>query len=249
MKIQLIRNATMKINYAGQTVLTDPMLSPKDAIDSFAGVARNPTVELPLPVQQILDGVDGVLVSHGHPDHFDSVASAALPKTIPVLCQPDDELRITEDGFQTVIPIETNNVWNGITITRTGGQHGSGKILERMGNVSGFVLQADGEPTVYWVGDSIWCKPVQEAITRFHPEVVITHSGGATIPGFDPIIMDIDQTLATAKASPDAIILAIHMEALDHCPISRVNLRQKAEKELKRPSRIMIPKDGEVIAF
>ena len=249
MKIQLIRNATMKINYAGQTVLTDPMLSPKDAIDSFAGVARNPTVELPLPVEQILDGVDGVLVSHGHPDHFDSAASAALPKTLPVLCQPDDELRMTEEGFQTVIPVETNNEWNGITITRTGGRHGSGKILERMGSVSGFVLQADGEPTVYWVGDSIWCEPVQEAITKFHPEVVITHSGGATIPGFDPIIMDIDQTIATAKASPEAIIVAIHMEALDHCPVSRVNLRQKAEKELNRPHRIMIPKDSEVIAF
>ncbi|MGD8293151.1 MAG: MBL fold metallo-hydrolase [Desulfobacterales bacterium] len=249
MEIQLIRNATMKINYAGKTVLTDPMLSPKAAIDSFAGVARNPIVELPLPVEQILDGIEGVIVSHGHPDHFDSAASAALPKTIPVFCQPDDELRMAEEGFRTVIPIETDNVWNEITITRTGGRHGSGKILERMGNVSGFVLQADGEPTVYWVGDSIWCKPVQEAITRFNPEVVITHSGGATIPGFDPIIMDIDQTIATAKASPEAIIVAIHMEALDHCPISRVNLRQKVEKELKRPSRIKIPKDSEVIAF
>jgi L-ascorbate metabolism protein UlaG (beta-lactamase superfamily) len=239
----------MKIDYAGQTILTDPMLSPKDAIDPFAGVARNPTVELPIPVDQILEGVDGVLVSHCHPDHYDSAASAALPKTIPVLCQTDDKLRITQDGFQTVIPIEASHVWNGITITRTGGQHGNGKILERMGNVSGFVLQAAGEPAVYWVGDSIWCTAVEEAITTFHPEVIITHSGGATIPGYDPIIMDLDQTIATAKASPKAIIVAIHMEALDHCPISRANLRRKADKELNRPSRLMIPKDSEVIAL
>ena len=133
MKIQLIRNATMKLTYAGQTILTDPMLSPKDANDPFAGVARNPTVELPHTLEQILHRVDGVLVSHGHPDHFDSVASAELPKTIPVLCQPDDELRITEDGFRTVIPIETRNEWNGITISRTGGQHGSGKIHAEIG--------------------------------------------------------------------------------------------------------------------
>ena len=105
MKIQLIRNATMKLSYAGQTILTDPMLSAKDAYDPFAGVARNPTVELPHTLEQILDRVDGVLVSHGHPDHFDSVASAALPKTIPVLCQPDDEQRITEEGFRTVMGI------------------------------------------------------------------------------------------------------------------------------------------------
>ena len=61
--------------------------------------------------------------------------------------------------------------------------------------------------------------------------------------------MDIDQTLATAKASPEATIVAIHMEALDHCPVSRENLRQRAEKELDRPSRLMIPKDGEEIAL
>ena len=50
MKLQLIRNATMRLNYAGQTILTDPMLSPKDTIDSWAGVARNPTVELPYEI-------------------------------------------------------------------------------------------------------------------------------------------------------------------------------------------------------
>ena len=118
-----------------------------------------------------------------------------------------------------------------------------------MGNVSGFVLQADGEPTVYWVGDSIWCAHVEKAIKTFQPEIVIIHSGGATSPGYDPIIMDIDQALETANASPEAIIVAIHMEALDHCPISRGNLRKRADKELKRPSRLLIPEDGEVISF
>jgi len=36
---------------------------------------------------------------------------------------------------------------------------------------------------------------------------------------------------------------------LDHCPISRGNLRKRADKELKRPSRLLIPEDGEVISF
>jgi len=69
MKLQLIRNATMRLNYAGQTILTDPMLSPKDTIDSWAGVARNPTVELPYEIEKITNGIDSVLVSHDHQDH------------------------------------------------------------------------------------------------------------------------------------------------------------------------------------
>lgn len=250
MKIQLIRNATMKIAYRDRVILTDPMLSPKDAIKSFAGIARNPTVELPLAMEEILKGVEMVLISHNHPDHFDEAAEEALPKTIPVFCQPGDEKKMTGKGFQSVIPIEQSHTWEGITITRTEGKHGKGKILERMGTVSGFVLQADNEPTVYWAGDSIWCDAVKKSIQTFKPDIIITHSGGATIPDFEPIIMDVDQTLRVLNASPkNAAVVAIHMEALDHCGVSREELRRMADNKNTASSRLMIPDDGETISF
>lgn len=249
MKIQLIRNATMKITYAGRTILTDPMLSPKDELDPFAGIARNPTIELPFQTEEIVNNVESVIVSHDHPDHFDKAASLVLPKVTPVFCQPGDEGRMTEEGFQNVLPIETSHTWEGITITRTGGKHGKGKILEYLGEVSGFVFQANGEPTVYWVGDSIWCEEVENAIKMFNPDIIITHSGGATLPGHEPIVMDGEQTLTTVNASPEAVVVAIHMEALDHCPVSRDTLRQMADEAAIPASRLMIPKDGETITF
>ncbi len=249
MKIQLIRNATMKITYAGRTFLTDPMLASKDEIDPFAGIARNPMIDLPFPTKDIVTGVESVIVSHDHPDHFDKAASLALPKVTPVFCQPGDEGRMTEEGFQNVLPIETSHTWEGITITRTGGKHGKGKILEFTGKVSGFVFQADVEPTVYWVGDSIWCEEVENAIKMFNPDIIITHSGGATIPGYEAIIMDGEQTLTTVNSSLEAIVVAIHMESLDHCTVSRKTLRQMADSSAIPPSRLMIPEDGETISF
>ena len=78
MKIQLIRNATMKLTFAGRTILTDPMLSTKGAYEPFAGIARNPTIDLPLPIEEILDGVESVVISHDHPDHFDREAPLML---------------------------------------------------------------------------------------------------------------------------------------------------------------------------
>jgi L-ascorbate metabolism protein UlaG (beta-lactamase superfamily) len=249
MKIQLIRNATMKITYAGRTFLTDPMLAPKGDFKAFAGIARNPTIALPFQIEEIVEGIESVVVSHDHPDHFDKTASAALPKIFPVFCQPGDEGKMTDEGFQSVIPIETSYTWEGITITRTDGQHGSGKVLEFIGEVSGFVFQANGEPTVYWVGDSIWCEPVNSAIEKFKPDIIITHSGGAKIPGFEYIIMDAEQTLTVLNASPAAVVLAIHMEALDHCNESRETLRQMADTAAISPSRLIIPKDGETIGF
>ena len=249
MKIQLIRNATMKISYAGRTILTDPMLSAVGAFRSFAGIAANPTIDLPMAAELILQGVEIAIISHLHPDHFDEAAARILPKDMPVFCQPGDPIHLQEQGFTNVTAIETTSSWQGISITRTSGKHGSGKILERMGNVSGFVLKSAGEPTVYWVGDSIWCEHVAEAIKIHHPDIIICHSGGATLPGFAPIIMDGEQTLTTLGAAPNAVVVAVHMESLDHCTVSRTMLRQIADSAGIAAGRLMIPKDGETLAL
>ena len=31
----------------------------------------SPTTELPFPVEQIMEGIDAMIVTHIHPDHFD----------------------------------------------------------------------------------------------------------------------------------------------------------------------------------
>jgi L-ascorbate metabolism protein UlaG (beta-lactamase superfamily) len=53
MELQLIRSATIKIKYAGKTILVDPMLSPKNTSAPFA-IARNPTVDLTVSIDTIL---------------------------------------------------------------------------------------------------------------------------------------------------------------------------------------------------
>ena len=247
--IQLIRNATMKINYAGVTFLTDPMFSEKGAFDAFVGIASNPTVDLPVSVTEVMAGVECVIVSHLHPDHFDKAAIKALPKEMQIFCPPLNESQIVKEGFRNVVPIATSKTLHGITITRVGGKHGKGKILEYTGEVSGFVLQADGEPTVYWVGDSVWCEEVEAVIKLHKPDIIITHSGGATIPGYDPIVMNAEQTIITALTSPKSIIVAVHMEALDHCAVKRTMLRQMADEARIPFSRMHIPEDGSIINF
>ncbi|MBU2551337.1 MAG: MBL fold metallo-hydrolase [Proteobacteria bacterium] len=249
MELQLIRNATMKLTYAGSTILTDPMLVPKDKFAPFAGLARNPTVDLPFPAEEVAKGLDAVVVSHDHIDHFDKKAGAILPKDIPLFCQPGDEARMSGDGFRTVMPVDTTRTWKGITITRTGGLHGQGKILEFTGMVSGFVFQADDEPTVYWTGDTIWCDPVAEAVAAFRPDVIVTHSGGARLPNSGFIIMNDEQTLELLRAAPKAAVVAVHLEALDHCTVTRQALRDLADRQGIPPSRLMIPADGETLGF
>lgn len=237
------------MTYAGRTILTDPMLAPKDAHDPFVGIARNPTTELPFAPEAVIAGIDGVIVSHNHPDHFDVTALDLLPRTIRLFCQPGDETHFVRQGFQAVTPVERPLTWEGITLTSMEGQHGTGKMLERTGRVAGFVFQADNEPTVFWTGDSIWCESVEKTIKESKPDLLITHSGGAKFPGHDPIIMDAEQTVAVCRAVPDAVVVAIHLEALDHCTVTREALRTLADKEGISPSQLLIPEDGGILNF
>jgi len=62
-----------------------------------------------------------------------------------------------------------------------------------------------------------------------------------------PIIMDAAQTVALAQAASGARVVAIHLEALDHCLTTRADLRAAANRARIDPSRLLIPADGETI--
>jgi L-ascorbate metabolism protein UlaG (beta-lactamase superfamily) len=246
-QLQLIRNATMRIHYAGHLLLTDPFLGARHAYRSFSGISPNPMVDLPQPAETVVDGVEAVLVSHLHNDHFDPPAWEMLPKTIPLFCQPGDDAKIAEKGFLAVTPVEESLEWQGITIRRTPGQHGTGLLAEQMGRVSGFVLQAENEPVLYWAGDTIWYTAVEETVATVQPDLIITHSSGAKFKDSDPIVMDVAQTLALCRAAPQATVIAVHMEALDHGTVTRAALRAAAEARDISPERLLIPADGQTI--
>jgi len=253
LKIRLIRNATLLLDYAGHRILIDPYFADKHALPSYSGKSANPTVDLPLPPAEILQGVELVVVSHLHSDHFDRSAQQVLPKELPVYCQPGDDVTIRANGFVRVTPIDTRIEWDGITIHRTAGQHGTGEVERILGSVSGFVFQAEREPTLYWTGDTILCDEVRSAISRFDPEVVVTHSGGATWPDdsgvLSPIIMGIAQTLDVCRLVPFGQVVATHLEALDHCATTRAHLRESARLAGISDVHLRIPADGAWVAW
>lgn len=249
MKLRLIRNATLRIAYSGKEFVIDPFLMPKHSIESFAGISPNPLVDLPCEPEEVLDGIDMVVVSHLHPDHFDLLAQGLLPNDIQMFCQPGEENMLRQLGCTGAAGIRNSIIWEGITITRTPGQHGTGIWAQQMGEVSGFIFEAPGEPRVYWAGDTIYYEGIKQVLRDLEPEIIITHSGGAKFPGSEPIIMDAEQTIALCLENPGATIVATHLEALDHCTVSRTGLRELADKSNIPPERLLIPADGESVKF
>ena len=246
MRLRLLRNATQRLHYAGHELLLDPCFAPKHSRPSFAGRSPNPLVDLPCPPEEIMAGAELLIVSHLHSDHFDPEAQRLLPKDLPVLCQPGDEEAIRGHGFEQVTPVGGSLTWNGITLTRTPGQHGTTSVeLAEMGQVSGFIFQAPGEPTLYWTGDTVLYEPVRQVIDSFRPDVIVTHSSGAMWKGTGPIVMDAAQTLAVCRTAPASRIVAIHLDSLDHGEVSRADLRAQARAAGIPDGRLLIPSDGE----
>jgi L-ascorbate metabolism protein UlaG (beta-lactamase superfamily) len=249
MQFRLIRSATLRLTYGGREILTDPFFAPKHSMRSFAGISRNPIVDLPVSPEEAVSGAELVIVSHLHSDHFDDSAKEILPKGIPIFCQPGDEVQLREKGFEDVSAIEDSVDWQGISITITTGRHGSGEVAEKMGKVSGFIFRTDKEPTVYWLGDTILYEEVQDIIAQVQPDIIISHSSGAKFGDSDPIVTDAEQTVAICKLAPQATVIAVHMESLDHGTISRQNLRQLADDSGLRPEQLLIPADGQTLSF
>ena len=247
--IELIRNATLLIKYAGKKILVDPMFAAKGAIESFDGLYTNPVVDLPVSIKEITGGLDLVLVTHTHIDHIDPVALDTLDKNLPIFIQPQDSDFFFEKGFANAKAIECADVWKGIAIFRTVGQHGSGEILNRMGHTSGFVLQKHRYPTIYIVGDSILTLEVAMTIERYQPDIIVVNSGGAVVPGFEetPVLMEESQTMELMQIRGEAKVIAVHMDALDYCRTTRASLRQAARQLHISEENLVIPLDGERI--
>jgi L-ascorbate metabolism protein UlaG (beta-lactamase superfamily) len=251
MELTLVRSATLLVDVAGRRLLVDPMLAAAGATGPIPGTPNprpNPLVDLPLRPEAVVDRLDAVLVTHLHDDHLDAAATALLGPRVPLACQPSDEATLRERGFGDVRPVHGGLDLCGIGVARTRGRHGTGEIGRRMGEVSGYVLRAPGEPALYVAGDTIWCDEVDDALAEHQPEVVVVNAGGARFEQGDPIIMDAGDVIQTAKAASRSAIVAVHLEALNHCLLTRAELRAAVD-EAGVGDRVLIPADGEALRF
>ena len=255
MHVRLLRHATLVLSIHDVTLLVDPMLSPLEAMDPIPNAGnqrRIPMVPLPLSdeeLQQQLGSIDAVLVTHTHRDHWDASAEAMLSKHLPLLAQPEDQGKLEQVGFSEVLPVHEHLIWHGLQIDRTGGQHGKGELGKKMAPVSGFVLRAEGEPTVYIAGDTIWCSEVEQALQRFSPDVVILNTGAATfVTGGGPITMNEEDVIQVCRSAPEAKLVAVHMETINHCLLTRAALRAHVEAE-GFGKHVYIPADGDTLIF
>ncbi|MCM3537929.1 MBL fold metallo-hydrolase [Priestia endophytica] len=254
MNIKQIRNATIIVEYANKRFLIDPMLAEKGTYPPFPGSVKqdqnNPVVSLPISVDDIISGVDAVILTHLHLDHFDEAAQRLLPKDIKMFVQNEEEAKEVQNvGFQNVEVLTKDTVFEGIQLVKTRGEHGRGEeLLKLMGEVCGVVFKHPSEKTLYVAGDTVWYEGVQEELDTHEPDIIVVNGGDNQFIEYGSLIMGKEDIYEVHKAAPNAKIISVHMEAVNHWTLSREELKNFS-KEKGFLNSILIPEDGESYTF
>lgn len=261
MKIHHLRNATFVIESQEKYILIDPMLSEKGKIPPYSvfrhKAQKNPIVSLPPNAEAILAQVTSCLITHSqkwgldpltHTDHLDKLGKSFLKKKhIPVTTLRKDADYLKRNGLD----VETElDYWKPVIyldglIAAVPARHGHGWIHRLMANGAGFYLELPGEPSIYISGDTVYTDDVRKALHQFKPDIAVVASGNASLDIGQPLLMSLDEIVNFIEAAPGKVI-ANHLEALNHCPITRAQLRETLQ-EKNLLSKTFIPEDGEII--
>lgn len=261
MKVKQVRNATLKIEYAGKTFLIDPWLIGQQKFGRFIDIPGTPfrtpdpvreqipmpLYGLPEPVEEILRGVDFYILTHIHPDHIDlspdGTIGAPLDKSVTIFAQDNSDAAVLKKSGFTSVEILSENNLGAVQLIKTPARHGT---IVPMGEACGVIFKAAGEKTLYLVGDTVWYEGVQTALEKFKPDVVILNACAAELVDNGRLIMNDEDVMCVAKTLPSAQIIISHMDNVAHATITRHSMRGLLAG---RGVKYLMPTDGETLEF
>jgi len=228
LRITLIGGPTALIEVDGFRLLTDPTFDapgayqlPHVTLEKLSGPALG---------AEAIGEVDAVLLSHDqHADNLDHSGKAFLARAKRVLTTVAGAKRLGGHA-EGLMPWATTELdgkdGRSLTITATPARHGPAGIEPLSGDVIGFVLTSkDKSPPIYISGDTVWYDGVAEVARRFKAGVVLPFAGAAQTRGPFHLTMDTNDTIETARAFPDAVIVPLHTDGWAHFRQNAKDLR------------------------
>ena len=223
--ITYIGGPTAIIEYGGLTIVTDPTFDPPGSYVEPKSTTLVKTVG-PAIERGDLPSVDLILLSHhAHRDNLDYEGLELIATGIPTLSTMQAASDLFGGSVSGLDPWEDFTL-GAVTVTAVPALHGPPGSEPLTGTVTGFVLEADGEPRVYVSGDNASLPLVRQIAEHFGAiDIAVLFAGAARVPGIDGAL-----TLTSADASAAARIIGantvvgLHTEHWEHFSESREQL-------------------------
>jgi L-ascorbate metabolism protein UlaG (beta-lactamase superfamily) len=148
-RITFVGHATTAIEVSGTRLLTDPTLRRR-----ILGLLRR---RHPRPGDDVVEGLDAILISHLHHDHLDLPSLRSVPGRPPIVIPRGGGRFLRRRGFEPVVelaPGESTRVGE-VEVTAVPAVHGGGIRRPGAGGADyvGYVID-DGRAAVYFAGDT-----------------------------------------------------------------------------------------------
>ncbi|NYV78310.1 MBL fold metallo-hydrolase [Streptomyces sp. UH6] len=222
--LHFVGNATLLLRYRGLTLLTDPnFLHRGEHAHLGYGLFSRRLTEPALDVTD-LPGLDAVLLSHLHGDHWDRRARRHLPRDLPVVTTPHACRRLQGlHGFRRAVGLRTWEEYtvrrgdDQVRVTAAPGRHAGHPLLRRLlPPVMGSLLEfgpVAGPPRLrlYISGDTLMFPDLAEIPRRFPgADLAVLHLGGTLLPGGLLVTMDGAQGAELARLEDPRHVLPVH---------------------------------------
>jgi L-ascorbate metabolism protein UlaG (beta-lactamase superfamily) len=223
--VTYVGGPTAILEWAGLRIVTDPTF---DAPQVYDDPNESTLVKTAGPgvARADLGHVDLVLLSHhGHKDNLDW-EGLELIATGPLTLS--NQLAASELWGGSVLGFDDweQHRLGDATVTIVPALHGPPGSLAFVGPVVGFVLEKEGEPTVYVSGDNASLPLVEQIAGRFPSiDIAVLFSGAARVAGLDAALTLTSTDAATAArllGSPR--VVALHVEDWEHFSENRSDL-------------------------
>ncbi len=227
LSITLIGGPTALIEIDGFRLLTDPTFDGPGTAYQLPHVKLEKLAGPALGADKIGE-VDAVLLSHDqHSDNLDHSGKDFLRHAKRVLTTEAGAKRLGNhaEGLAPWATTELTKNGKSLTVTATPARHGPAGIEPLSGDVIGFVLSPKERAPIYISGDTVWYDGVAEVARRFKAGVVLPFAGAAQTRGPFHLTMDTNDTIETARAFPDAVIVPVHTDGWAHFRQSAQDLR------------------------
>jgi L-ascorbate metabolism protein UlaG (beta-lactamase superfamily) len=200
--------------------------------------------------------IDAVLLSHDHhADNLDVGGRAFLARAGRTLTTTAGAERLGGNaiGLEPWASLELERPGGGaVTVTAVPALHGPEGSEPVTGPVIGFVLSADGAPTLYVSGDNASVDVVRTIAERLGPiELAVLFAGGVSIPHrFDGAYL----TLSAERAAQAAGVLGaravvpVHFEGWAHFTHGEAELRAAFEAA-GLAERLVVPEAGKTVSI